>query len=234
MPRDPVRQLRLRADELRPPDRREGGGAERFLGRIVDGGAKPTEPGRVYLMEPVRLDGAEAEGAGATVAADASRRVPVVVIGSRAPDVGDLLTAFSVGGRWVAERPRRPDVVACGGCDVPRRDLVISWANTLSGPGMTTLVYDDADGSEWRSACSGQLRYRLTCREGGVSFQATYYSGGPCPTGQPLSCTGPGPSPLGLTPDVAQCDPLLLRWLVTPAVCPSLASRGFTSFTVTL
>src|SRR5262245_9380993 len=45
-------------------------GTPRFLGRVVNGGAMPNQTGRVYLVNPVRLDGVESEGATASATVD--------------------------------------------------------------------------------------------------------------------------------------------------------------------
>src|SRR5438045_494673 len=76
-------------------------GTPRFLGRVVNRGAIPNQTGRVYLVNPVHLDGVESEGATASISVDSSRTIPVLVIGTKPPAVGDLLIALSVGGRWV-------------------------------------------------------------------------------------------------------------------------------------
>jgi len=120
MKRDPLRPLRLRWEDRRDPgiDRnrlRNSGlgepafpGAPRFVGQVFDAGAMPDRTDRVFLLHPVRLDGVESEGSGAGLIVDASRSIPVVVVGSRAPEAGDLLVAVSVGGRWVADRLGAP------------------------------------------------------------------------------------------------------------------------------
>jgi len=77
-------------------------------------------------------------------------------------------------------------------------DLTLSWTNVLSGNGTATMVYDGA--SAWQTACVVQMRFRLNCSAGGATFTATSFTGGPCPTGTPVNCTGPGPSPSGLAP----------------------------------
>src|SRR3954466_3604522 len=78
-------------------------GTPRFLGRVVNGGSMPTQTERVFLLEPVRLDGSETEGATASLLVDGSRMIPVIVLGQTPPQPGDLLVAQAVGGRWVAQ-----------------------------------------------------------------------------------------------------------------------------------
>lgn len=107
--RDPgIDPNRLRMPSLGAPASR---GAPRFVGQVFSGGAIPDRVGRIFLVHPVRLNGAEHEGGAASLSVDASRVIPVVVVGSRAPEAGDVLVAVSVGGRWVADRcgPIPPD-----------------------------------------------------------------------------------------------------------------------------
>jgi len=120
MRRDPLRPLRLKWDDRRDPgiDRNRlrapglgdpgSRGAPRFVGQVFDAGAMPNRVDRVFLVHPVRFDGPELQGSAASPTVDASRAIPVVVVGSRAPEAGDLLVAVAVGGRWVAERRGKP------------------------------------------------------------------------------------------------------------------------------
>lgn len=117
---DPMRSLRLKWDDRRDPgiDRNRlralgigepaSRGAPRFVGRVHDAGAMPDRTDRVFLVHPVGLDGNETEGSEASPIVDSSRSIPVVVVGSRAPEAGELLLAVSVGGRWVADRLGAP------------------------------------------------------------------------------------------------------------------------------
>src|SRR5689334_7411592 len=102
---DPTRLLRLRlhAPLARSTRGRAAAsrprGTPRFLGQVVGGAAMPGGTDQFYLMNPVRLDGPETEGAAASAAGDATRVIPVVIIGARPPQAGDLLVAMAVGGR---------------------------------------------------------------------------------------------------------------------------------------
>ena len=104
---DPLRLPRLRGEALAQASsfaaaaRRRPRGTPRLVGRVIDGGAMPAQTERVFLVNPARIDGAEAEGQSGSIVAEAGRAVPVVVIGSRVPAAGDALIALSVGGRWV-------------------------------------------------------------------------------------------------------------------------------------
>jgi hypothetical protein len=123
------RQLELarRIDNLDPGQ--TGGGTARFVGQVYTAGTLPTCTPCIYLTHPVQLGGTEGEGAGGGPAVDSSRSVPVVVLGPRAPAVGDLLVAHSAGGRWVAERGSGIALTHCfGTCVNP--DLHVDWFDT--------------------------------------------------------------------------------------------------------
>ncbi len=91
--------------------------ASRRLVSIFNGGAMPGMPDHVYLSHPVDMDGAETEGGTAQPAINTASTIPVVVLW-HSPQVGDLLVATSVGGRWVAERggPPATDTICVTGC----------------------------------------------------------------------------------------------------------------------
>jgi hypothetical protein len=110
-------------------------GTPRQLVQVYDGGAMPTEPDHYYATYPVYVDGAETEGGVASLSADTSQTLFVDVLG-KAPDVGDYLTAYHVGGRWVAERTSSQNTTCFQtGC-----------CTGLVG-GITITVYDHAGGN---------------------------------------------------------------------------------------
>lgn len=241
MPKDPLRVLRLRWDDLLGPSPRHGRirlldpetvpnpGAPRFIGRVRDGGAIPTTGERVFLVSPVTLDGIESEGAGPNPSIDGTRSIPVVVVGSRAPKAGDLIVVHSCGGRWISEVGGPPETVACGGCEAPRQNLTLSWANTILGAHSSTLTFDGADA--WTTGCVNQIVFRLACKTDAVTFSASYYAGGSCPSGQPTICASTGSSTPGMTLTTRSSDPFLLRF--TPTSCPVMTSLGYSTFTIT-
>lgn len=208
-------------------------GTPRFLGQIVGGAGMPTGTDRVYLLSPVRLDGGDAEGATASVAVDGTRAIPVVVIGSTPPQAGDLLVALAVGGRWVAESRSgsSPPVLSCSPCNIPKKNLTLSWANPLIGDGSTPLVF--VPPGQWNSACTNQLLFSLACPGSSVSLSVTYFLSGSCPTGQSQTCVSPGYDPFTLSLDSSTCSPFFLHYTVTGAGCPVLWSSGYTSFSIT-
>ena len=75
----------------------------RLIVQVFDNGSMGTAPDLYYFTHPVLVTGMETEGSAATLTVDTATTVPVVVL-QNAPSVGDYLTAYSVGGRWVAER----------------------------------------------------------------------------------------------------------------------------------
>jgi hypothetical protein len=102
-----ARVIRDRQEFLRAAMDRAGRmppiGAARQLVSVYNGGSMPTQPDHIFLTHPVELDGSEVEGGLASTNVNTSATIPVVVLWG-APQVGDLLVATSVGGRWVAER----------------------------------------------------------------------------------------------------------------------------------
>ncbi len=77
-------------------------GTLRRLVCVYNGGAMPSEPDHFYLTNPAYVNGAETEGGIASLSVDASQTIIVDVIG-KAPLAGDFLTAYAIGGRWVAK-----------------------------------------------------------------------------------------------------------------------------------
>src|ERR1700722_4500083 len=99
----------LRARQAAPPahvDRTvpfASAGTPRRLVQIFNGGSMPSSPDHFFLAYPIELDGAETEGGTGTPVDDTSQPIIVDVLG-HVPSAGDILTAYAIGGRWVAER----------------------------------------------------------------------------------------------------------------------------------
>jgi hypothetical protein len=112
--------------------------AARRLVQIYDGGAMPSSPDHFFLAHPVELDGAEVEGGLATPAVDTSTTIAVDVLWG-VPQVGDILTAYAVGGRWVAERSGGipPGGHPCSGCSSIPNTLHLSGPACALGAGGT-------------------------------------------------------------------------------------------------
>jgi hypothetical protein len=194
----------------------------------------PAQPGYVYLTHPAEVDGDEVEGGSATVNADASTTIPVVVL-SGSPQVGDLLTAYAVGGRWVAERSggsSQSGGYPCGQCRIPRQNLTVSWTILILGNGSTALIYTGNPTTQWTSACTNQLLYELICTQNQVEFRVYYFVSGSCPGGQSQYCSTIRSNPFRLAQTNLTCSPFLLTCNVTSTSCPNLASNGYTSFTI--
>ena len=205
----------------------------RRLVQIFDGGSMPTSPDHFYLSNPVELDGAEVEGGLGSPVVDTSQTIPVVILG-QAPSAGDILTAYAVGGRWVAERgTSRSGNFTCSPCSVPQQNLTVSWVNTLSGNGQTTLAYA-ASPVSWTSGCSNRLRFKLLCTGGHLEFRTIYWTSGACPgPGQTQYCSNLRAAPFGLTLSSYTCTPLSLTFTVSSSACPAISASGYASFIVT-
>jgi hypothetical protein len=123
---------------------------------------------------------------------------------------------------------------SCGACSIPQQDLVISWDNLISGPGSATLVYSGSP-TTWNSGCVDQLIYELLCTSNAVEFRVYYFLSGSCPTGQSQYCSTIGTAPYALTQTGLTCgSSFLLTCTVSSSSCPTLASYGYTDFTVSI
>jgi hypothetical protein len=152
------------------------------LGQVVNNGAMPTTTEKVFLVNPVRLDGSESEGSTASVLVDPTRTIPVVLVGHTPPVAGDLILAHASGGRWVAERGAPAASLSCSPCPIPKRNLTVSWSNYVLGSGSAPLVYSPP--GQWNSGCVNQLLFSLSCSGSLILFTATYFLSGSCPGGQ--------------------------------------------------
>ena len=215
-------------------------GTVRRLVQIYSGGALPASADRFYLSHPVELDGTESEGKVGAATVDATQTIPVVVLG-RAPSVGDVLPAFSVGGRWVAERGGNDgQSLVCSPCLIPARNLTISWVNSLTGNGSDTLVYS-AVGPTWTTGCSGgagvgnKLLFKLYCTGGTVELRVFFFVTGACPDGETEYCSNLQSPGSQLTLNSYVCDDgFTLAFTLTELSCPAVSSSGFTGFIITL
>jgi hypothetical protein len=207
----------------------------RRLVQILDGGSMPSSPDHFFLAYPVELDGAEAEGGYGSPVVDSSQTIVVDVLGS-VPSSGDILSAYMVGGRWVAERTGSSTTgsLTCSPCPIPKQNLTLSWINVLRGNGSTTLTYTPSPPS-WASACSNGLQYILHCTGGQIEFQVTYWVTGLCPgPGTTQYCSNLRPAPLGLSIYSYSCSPFSMTFRLTSSSCPTITSSGYTQFTITL
>jgi hypothetical protein len=180
--------LHASTDRLTPGP---GSGVARRLVQIFNAGSMPTAPNLFYAAHPVEMDGAEQEGIAGSPTPDVNQTIIVLVLGTQAPAVGDILTAYAVGGRWVAERGSGvpPGILVaccmttCLPCMIPDQDLLISWTNTKSGPGSIALPLSGTNQQFPRaSGCDPNgLMYSLACTAGQVELRAEYWSTGECP-----------------------------------------------------
>jgi hypothetical protein len=206
----------------------------RRLVQIFNGGSMPSSPDHFFLAYPIELDGAETERGTGTPVDDASQPIVVDVLG-HAPSAGDIVTAYAVGGRWVAERGQSTGSpsLTCSPCNIPAQNLTLSWVNALSGNGSTGLTYATAPAS-WTSGCSNGLLYKLLCTGGEVELRVIYFNMGFCPTGTQQYCSNLRVTPYGLTLSSFTCSPFSMTFLSKPAACPAITSSGYTQFTITL
>ncbi len=208
-------------------------GAARLLVRVYDGGSMPSAVPRVYFTHPVLAYGTETEGGSATLSADTATTVPVIVL-NKVPSVGDDLTAYAVGGRWVSEEMNGGGGgIPCSPCGLAATNLTLSWTNPLTGNGSATLTYS-ASPQGWKTGCcDGGLFFELFCTGSTVELRAYFFTTGSCPAGTTQYCSNLGSAPLELTLNSHTCSPLSLRFTVSGTDCPALFSDGNTAFTVT-
>jgi hypothetical protein len=242
------RTLRLRQETLSEDLDRSAGErsfkSARCLVQIYNGGAMGAAADLYYLGHPVLVTGTEAEGGAGTLTVDTATSVPVVVLGG-VPAVGDYLTAYAVGGRWVAERTGTvgPGMYLCGTCIIPATNLTLSHVNTLDGNGSCTLTYDSVHHT-WTSPClttigtvaiAGGIKWVLTCSSPNLVLTMT--SGNSTCTTTSASCASngtPGVNKLRLvsltcgSPFTAVYD-----CGASGADCVAFSGPGFTTLTIT-
>jgi hypothetical protein len=123
----------------------------------------------------------------------------------------------------------------CGSCSIPTSNLTISFDNLIIGPGSATLVYTTTPVTAWKSACVNQLIYELLCTGGQPELRVIYFLSGSCPTGQSQYCSTIGSAPYGLTRTSLTCGAsFLMTASLTSSSCPTLATFGYTDFTVSV
>ena len=196
----------------------------------------PATVPAVYLTHPVLLSGPETEGGSGTLTVDSATTVPVVILG-HVPSVGDYLTAYAVGGRWVSERGTRSGGegtgTTCEPCTIPNEDLTLSWTNLLSGNGSTSLTYNPS-GPIWESGCADEgLMFLLQCTSGSTELRAIYFTSGECPSGDTNYCSNLRSEGQSLTLASSTCSPFSLTFTVTESGCPALYGDGNTQFILT-
>jgi hypothetical protein len=209
----------------------------RQLVQVYNGGSMPNAVPRVFLTHPVILTGSETEGSSGGFSVDTSTTVPVVVIGSTVPSIGDYLTAYAVGDRWVAERGSGSGFgfLSCSPCGIPLTDLTLSWTNISTGNGSTTLFYPGGVGPWTSSGCPDNgLEFSLACTTGTIELKAFYFVSGSCPTGTTDYCSNLRSSPRLLDLIASTCSPFSLTFQVNSPDCPTLFGFGNSYFVVTL
>lgn len=208
--------------------------ARQFV-QVYNGGSMGSAADLIYFTHPVLATGAETEGGAAVLTVDTATTVPVVVLG-HAPALGDYLTAYAVGGRWVSERGGASGVgfTTCFPCAIPNENLTISWVNILAGNGSATMVYTTGPAA-WKTGCAdGGLLFSLSCNSGNIELRVVFFLSGSCPTGQSNYCSNFGVPPLALTLSGHTCSPFSLTFTVGENGCPTIYGAGNTTFTITL
>ena len=154
------RQLRARHQDLADlADRigqRPGGGTARRLVQVYNGGSMGSSPDLFYLTHPVELDGSETEGGSYTPTEDTDQTIAVDVLW-HAPSAGDLLTAYAVGGRWVAERGGPCTIKICVTCS----GSSVGSGATVAVTGVGSYTTDDT-GCVSFSATAGDYAVTIT------------------------------------------------------------------------
>jgi hypothetical protein len=219
---------------------RDPEGTASRLVQIYDGGAMASSPDHFYYTHPVEVGGTETEGGSGSTSADTANTIVVDVLG-HAPTVGDILVAYAVGSRWVAERGGSSGGggITCSPCTLPTTDLTLSWVNPIYGDGSVPIVYNgDPSSPAWaNTGCSGalgELVFQLACVDGSLNLKVVYFTGGACPTGTTSFCQTGGSSGHQLTLASYTCSPLSVTFDSTLSSCPALTNNGYTQFVVTL
>jgi hypothetical protein len=233
--RERVSEHRDRMDRAEP---QRPSGAARMLVQVFDGGAMPNVSERVYFTHPVLVTGEEAEGGSGTLTADTTTTVPVIVLG-HPPGVGDYLTAYLAGGRWVTEQLTGSMgsacyLATCGPCAIPKGDLTLNWSDTVAGNGATTLTYDGGGG--WKSSCvnhNGGEKYSLSCSAGTILLVVTYYAAADCSGAATGSCSTVLSAPSLLVLSASTCSPFSLTYTTLSGPCTLLSGLGYTQFVIT-
>ncbi len=236
-----LRILRQRQTALADAiDRTLGGptnyGSAQCAVQIYNGGSMPTSTGRFFLANPVTFMATETEGGTDGGTADTSTSLYVLVLGSTTPNVGDILTAYAVGGRWVAERGvgSGGGSLSCSPCAIPEGDLTLSWVNNLLGNGETTLTYTTVGGNKsWLSGCANGLLYELFCTSGSIELRVLFFITGTCPDGMAGYCSNLRALPFALTLSSYSCSPFSLTFTLSNTGCPAVSGIGYQELIIT-
>ena len=223
---------------VRSADRATPANVEPTLRRLVqifDGGSMSSSPDHFFLAHPIEFDGTEIEGGLGSPNIDSCQTIVVDVIGA-SPSAGEILSAYMIGGRWVAERGGNVGngSLACAPCSIPKKNLTVSWTNSLSGNGSTALIYTPSP-LAWASPCSNGLQFALLCTANQVEFRVKFWVTGTCPgPGNTQFCSNLRPPPYGLTMSSYSCSPFSMTLQPTSSTCQTVTSSGYTQFTITL
>jgi hypothetical protein len=107
-------------------------GVARIAVAIIDGGNMPTTGNHFFLANPIQYVGTECEGCPDGGQVDATTIIPVLVLGAQSPAVGDQLTAYAVGGRWVTDQAGCCQATPPGSCFVNISATICSTGETIT------------------------------------------------------------------------------------------------------
>lgn len=105
-----------------------------FVGRVCDGGLRPTVVPRVFLVRPVRLIANETENATVSMV-DGECAVYVLCLGPQPPREDDWVICRLDRGIWVAESATGPGVACCTdpcGTLPATLNLTVNWRGFVS------------------------------------------------------------------------------------------------------
>ena len=152
-------------------------GTTRQLVCVYDGGALPTEPDRYVLTNPAYLNGIESEGGTGGPWVDTSTTIVVDVLG-RAPKDGDYLTAYAIGGQWVAELTGSRKTKGCiqfRGCNgSPLEGVTVKIYDKQGGMLLAGPLTSDANGTVCPDLVAGTY-WVDTTETGGEGFPLDKY-----------------------------------------------------------
>ena len=122
---------------------------------IYDAGSKPSTAPNQFAAHPATVGWTETEGGTYSATVDTAQSLIVTVLGN-APGVGELLLAFLIDGRWVAEKRGTtvpPDVIIPGcPCSSSPRTLTMTSSRPESNNRIfqnATLVYGPTPTALW-------------------------------------------------------------------------------------
>lgn len=149
--------------------------SQKYLGTVFNGGAMATTLPAWFLTYPTQVAGSELEGSAGTFTTDIVNVIPVLVIGSTVPTVGDVLPARNIGGFWIAERggvePCQWNCATeCVFSSAPRGGVTAQGIPIVSSDGKITGIRMTVSGSGYITAPTVTFHIPLS---GGIQAKGT-------------------------------------------------------------